>query len=158
MENAVEQMAAADWNIKVKKDEDQKKEEKPLTYAELKRFDESEHNGIMSNIAGAIYRIELDNSHPLAFGYPSFFHVIKQDANVYEYLKEGWNVGIIKKNNYTSGFVGSNLKEKIQDAVLIGVQDYGRGTIVYFADDPIFRCFWENGKLLFSNAVFLVGQ
>jgi len=25
-------------------------------------------------------------------------------------------------------------------------------------DDPIFRSFWENGKLLFSNAVFMVGE
>jgi hypothetical protein len=29
---------------------------------------------------------------------------------------------------------------------------------VYMADDPLFRSFWENGKLLFCNAVFLVGQ
>jgi len=34
----------------------------------------------------------------------------------------------------------------------------GRGQVVFFADDPIFRSFWENGKLLFANAVFLVGQ
>jgi hypothetical protein len=28
----------------------------------------------------------------------------------------------------------------------------------FVADDPLFRSFWENGKLLFCNAVFLVGQ
>ena len=32
------------------------------------------------------------------------------------------------------------------------------GNIVFFADDPIFRNFWENGKMLLANAVFLVGQ
>lgn len=112
----------------------------------------------MSNIAGAIYKIELDNSHPLAFGFPDFFYNLKQDANMYEYLKDGWNVGIIKKEGYTAGFVGSSLKEKIREGLSIGVQDYGRGSIVYLTDDPIFRCFWENGKLLFANAVFLVGQ
>jgi hypothetical protein len=30
--------------------------------------------------------------------------------------------------------------------------------VVYFADNPVFRSFWENGKLLFTNAVFLTGQ
>ncbi len=159
METAVADMAADDWNIKVKKNPDEKKEEKPLTYAELKKFEESEHNGIMSNIAGAIFKIELDNSHPLAFGFPNYFYNLKQDANMYEYLKDGWNVGIIKKDSYTAGFVGNTVKEKIKDGGLaIGVQDYGRGSIIYLADDPIFRCFWETGKLLFSNAVFLVGQ
>ena len=159
LEDAVAQMAGGDWGIKLKKNEEEKKQdEKPLTYSELKRYEESEHNGIMSNIAGAIYKIELDDSHPLALGFPGFFYNLKQDANMYEYLKDGWNVGVIKKDSYTAGFVGANLKEKIKDGLSIGVQDYGRGSIVYLADNPIFRCFWENGKMLFSNAVFLVGQ
>jgi hypothetical protein len=34
----------------------------------------------------------------------------------------------------------------------------GEGMITYFADDILFRDFWENGKLMFCNAVFLVGQ
>ena len=158
MENAVAQMAAGDWGIKLKKTEDEKKEEKPLTYQELKRFEENEHKGIMSNIPGAIYKIEMDNSHPLALGFPKYFFNLKQDGNMYEFLKDGWNVGIIKKDSYVAGFVGAKLKEKIKEGLSLGVQDYGRGSIVYLADDPIFRNFWESGKMLFSNAVFLVGE
>jgi hypothetical protein len=158
MENAVAQMAGGDWGIKFKKNEDDKKDDKPLTYAELKRYEENEHNGLMSNIAGAIYKTELDNSHPLALGFPDYFYNLKQDDNMYEYLKDGWNVGVLKKDSYTAGFVGNNLKEKLKEGLSIGVQDYGRGSVVYLTDDPIFRCFWENGKMLFSNAVFLVGQ
>ena len=30
--------------------------------------------------------------------------------------------------------------------------------VVFLADDVLFRSFWENGKLLLCNAVFLVGQ
>ena len=37
--------------------------------------------------------------------------------------------------------------------MLFGVQDLGRGTITYLADDVLFRCFWENGKLMFANSV-----
>ena len=73
-------------------------------------------------------------------------------------MKEGWNVGVIKKDNQVAGFVGNRLKNKIKDGTVIGVRELGRGSIVYFADDPIFRSFWENGKLMFANAVFLVGQ
>ncbi len=158
LENAVVQLAGGDFGIRMKKDEDEKKEEKPLTYAELKRFEENEHKGIMSNIAGAIFKYELDDSHPLAFGYPGYFFNLKQDGNMFEFLKDGWNVGVLKKDSYVAGFVGTTIREKIKEGLSIGVQDYGRGTIVYLADDPIFRNFWENGKLLFSNAVFLVGQ
>jgi len=38
------------------------------------------------------------------------------------------------------------------------VQDMGSGKIIYLADNLMFRNFWENGKLMFCNAVFLVGQ
>lgn len=160
IENAVTQMANNDWGIKLKKEDEEKdkKEEPKQKYEDVKMFEESEHNGIRSNIAGAIYKLEFDNSHPLAFGYPNYYFTLKQDTNMYEFLKDGWNVGVFKKDNKVAGFVGSAVKDKIKDGTSIGVQEYGRGNIVYLSDDPIFRCFWENGKLLLSNAVFLVGQ
>jgi hypothetical protein len=159
IDNAVSQMASGDWGIKKKKDDDDKdkKEEKP-TYDDLKKFAESEHDGIRSYIAGAIYRIDLDVTHPLAFGLGENYYTLKQDDNVYDFFKEGWNVGVIKKDNYVTGFVGSKIKDKIKDAMLIGEQPMGSGDIIYLADNPIFRNFWESGKLLLSNAVFLAGQ
>jgi hypothetical protein len=103
--------------------------------------------------------VELDNTHPLAFGYPAEYYTLKSDDNIYDFLKEGgWNVGIIRKNNQVAGFVGSKLRERLKDGVLFGVVYSGNGSITYLADDVLFRDFWENGKLMFCNAVFLVGQ
>ena len=64
----------------------------------------------------------------------------------------------MKKDSQVSGFVGSALKDKLNDALVFGVQDMGGGKIVYLADNLMFRSFWENGKLMFCNAVFMVGQ
>ncbi len=160
MENAVTQMANNDWGLKIKKEEtdkDKKDDTKP-NYDDLKIYEESEHDDIKSNVPGAIYKLDFDNTHPLGFGYPNYYFTLKQDDKMYGFLKDGWNVGVIKKENKIAGFVGSKVKDKIKDGTLIGVQDYGKGSIVYLSDDPIFRSFWENGKLLLSNAVFLVGQ
>ena len=77
---------------------------------------------------------------------------------MYDFLKTGWNVGVIKKDNQISGFVGSSLKNKLKDGMIFGVQPMGQGQIIFLADDVLFRNFWENGKLLFCNAVFMVGQ
>ena len=160
VDDAVAEMATGEWGIKMKKadEEKDKKEDAKPSYEDLKKFAESEHDGIKSYIAGAIYKIDLDVTHPLAFGMGEQYFTLKQDENVYEFLKEGWNVGVIKKDNYVAGFVGSKIKEKIKDAMLIGEQNFGYGTIVYLCDNPIFRNFWESGKLLLSNAVFLVNQ
>jgi hypothetical protein len=155
IENAVVQMAAGEWGIKIKKDDEEKPEDKKPSYADIKRYENREREVLKNNIPGAIYKVELDDSHPLAFGYPDYYFSLKRNANVYEFLKDGWNIGVIKKENQVSGFVGSKAKEKIKDGTVIAVQQYGKGSVVYFADDPIFRSFWENGKALLANAVFL---
>ena len=137
---------------------DKKDDAKKDDYSLLKKYENRERDELVSSIPGSIFKVNLDNSHPLAFGYPDYYYTLKQDENIYEFLNEGWNVGVIKKENYISGFTGSKTKEKLKDGLLFGVITMGQGEVVCLADNPIFRSFWENGKLLFCNAVFLVGQ
>ena len=156
MQDAVSQMASADWYIKAK-------EEKPDTsqdsnYAALKVYGNREEEDLTTSTPGSIYKLDIDNTHPLGYGYPGYYYSLKQDKNVYPFLKDGWNVGVFKKNNYVAGFVGSKAKPLIKDGVVFGEQDAGNGSIVFMADDPLFREFWEGGKLMFVNAVFMVGQ
>ena len=128
-------------------------------YEALKAYEERERDFLRSFIPGTIFKVEIDNTHPLAFGYPNYYYTLKQDDNMYEFFKEGgWNVGVIKQNNQVSGFVGSKLKNRLKDGLLFGVQDVGAGKVVYFADNILFRSFWENGKLMLCNALFFVGQ
>jgi len=157
IEGAVSQLAKLDWTVKAKKSEDSagKKDD----YEALKAYEERERDFLKSFIPGTIFKVEIDNTHPLAFGYPNYYYTLKQDDNMYEFFKEGgWNVGVIKQNNQVSGYVGSKLKDRLKDGLLFGVQDVGGGKVVYFADNILFRSFWENGKLMLCNAVFFVGQ
>lgn len=154
LDNAVSLMAGADWGIKLKDDKSEDKSE----YANVKKYGDRENQYLTNSIPGAIYKLELDNTHPLGFGYPDYYYTLKQDASVFEFMKDGWNVGVMKKDAYVTGFAGNKLKPKLKDGVVLGVQDMGSGNVIYFTESPLFRNFWENGKLLISNAVFLVGQ
>lgn len=157
IEGAVSQLSKLGWAIKAKKSGDSA--DKKDDYELLKTYEEREREFLRSFIPGTIFKVEMDNTHPLAFGYPGYYYTLKRDDNMYEFFKEGgWNVGVIKKDNQVSGFVGSKLKEQLKDGLLFGVQNLGSGNVVYLADDILFRSFWENGKLLLCNAVFLVGQ
>jgi len=159
LENAVSQLANADWGIKIKKeDEDKKDDKKTEDYSALRKYGNRERDDLVNSIPGAIYKVEMDETHPLAFGIGNSFYTLKQNTTVMEFLKEGWNVGIIKKENKVTGFAGSAAAGKIKDGTLFAVQDMGRGKVIYMVDDPVFRSFWENGKLLFLNAVFMVGN
>jgi hypothetical protein len=157
LEGGVGQLARTDWAIKSKKSDDAADKKDP--YAELQIYEDREKEFLTRNIPGSIFKVQLDNTHPLAFGYPNFYYTLKQDDALYEFIKEGgWNVGVLKKDSQVSGFVGSSLKDKLNDALVFGVQDMGGGKIIYLADNLLFRSFWENGKLMFCNAVFMVGQ
>lgn len=150
----------SEWGIKNKEDKSDAKENKDSKddYAALKKFADRDRDFLSDFIPGAIYKVDVDNTHPLGFGYPNYYYTLKQDAGIYEFLKDGWNVGVLKKDNYVAGFSGFKVKNKLKDGVLFGVTENGSGSFIFFADNPIFRMFWENGKMLFSNAVFLVGE
>ncbi len=158
LENAVHQLAEGDWGIKSKEDKDEDTAKDKNNYSNLKKYENRERDELINSIPGAIYKVQLDNTHPLAFGYPDTYYTLKQDAHVYEFLNRGWNVGIIKKSNYVTGFAGTKVKSQLKDGLIFGVTNIGSGSVIFLADNPLFRQFWEGGKLLFCNAVFLVGQ
>lgn len=159
LERAMAQLSKKSWsNLKSKVDSSDKKDSKKDPYENLKTYEDREKDYVTAHIPGAIYKVDVDNTHPLMFGYPMHYFTLKMDDNVYEFMKDGWNVGVIKKEGLLSGYVGHKLKPKMMDGVVFGVQDLGRGSVTYLGDDVLFRNFWETGKLILCNAVFLVGQ
>jgi hypothetical protein len=159
LEYAVNQLADVEWGIKVKKEDEEKKDEKKTPdYSQIKKYGDRERDELINSIPGAIYKVELDDTHPLAFGLGKIFYSLKQNGTVLEFLKDGWNVGVVKKDNKITGFAGVEVTKKIKDGTILAVQEMGRGKVVYMVDDPMFRNFWENGKLLLLNAVFMVGN
>lgn len=160
LESAVGQLSKLEWsNIKTKAGNDEDSNSNKDPYQPLRNYSDRERAGIADFTPGAIFKVDVDNSHPLMFGYPKYYYTLKMDNVVYEFIKEGgWNAGVIKKENQLAGFVGHKLSPKLKDGLLFGVQDIGNGAVVYLADNVLFRNFWENGKLMFCNAVFMVGQ
>ena len=157
MEGVVAQLAGKKGFSIAEKQQEKRKQEEDV-YANLKKYENRERESVQHSIPGAIYRVDFDSSHPLGFGFPNYYHSLKTDDRLYNFLDTGWNVGVLKKNNYVSGFVGNEIKKALVDGLIFGVQEIGQGSVVYLAEDPLFRSFWENGKLLFGNAVFMVGN
>ncbi|MBL7745678.1 MAG: zinc carboxypeptidase [Chitinophagaceae bacterium] len=160
LETAVLQLARQDWSsVKLRKDEEKDTIGKKDPYLLLKSFENREKDEVPGTTPGSVFKVDIDNTHPLMYGYPSYYYTLKMDNTIYDFIKEnGWNTGVIKKDNQVAGFVGFKLKKKLKDGLVFGVQEMGRGTITYLSDNVLFRNFWENGKLMFCNAVFMVGQ
>ena len=128
-------------------------------YLPLRSYGTADRENTENQTLGSIYQVQLDNTHPLAFGYGSTYSALIRAPISYKFFgKGGWNVGVIKKNGYYAGFSGSKARKELVDTFVLGEQDLGRGQVIYLGDNPLFRAFWQSGKLLFGNAVFLVGQ
>ncbi|MFC3810327.1 M14 family zinc carboxypeptidase [Lacihabitans lacunae] len=117
-------------------------------------YGDRERNAISDQIPGAIFKINLDNTHPLAYGYSGSSYFMIKNKIDFDYLKNGWNVG--KLGDHMSGFVGKNLITTMKDLPVFSVQDLGKGKVIYMIESPLFRAFWNSGKLMFANATFLV--
>ncbi|TYP94086.1 Zinc carboxypeptidase [Fodinibius salinus] len=141
--------------LKRKKDDESESAE---VANQLDKYGEQQRESISSFNPGSIFKVTMDNTHPLAFGYKGNYFSLKLNTSSYQYLENGWNVGVTKEGAHMSGFLGHEAKEGIQNSLTFGVQNMGSGSVVYMIDNPLFRAFWYNGKQLFGNAVFLVGQ
>lgn len=126
--------------------------------SKLRVYGDSERNFISNFNAGSIYELSMDTTHPLAFGYDSKYMSLKLGSTAFEYLDNGWNVGVAKSGTPKSGFVGANVQDNLEHSLSYGVQNMGAGSIVYMIDNPFYRGFWHNGKLLVGNAIFFLSN
>ena len=124
----------------------------------LRRYGDRERDALKGVVRGSIFKLQIDHTHPLGFGYNGHYYTLKNTATAWEYLSTGWNVGILPEGSHRAGFTGSGVKDLLNDSLVFGVLPHGSGNIILMNDNPLFRAFWHNGKLLFANAVFLVGN
>ena len=119
-------------------------------------YADREMDSSKSLISGSIFKTDVDSTHPLAFGYENTYYSLKIGDDAYSLLDEGYNVAYLNNSpQSTSGFAGNEALNKLKNSLIFGVEPIGRGTITYMVDDPLFRAFWENGKLFFANALFI---
>ena len=119
-------------------------------------YHDQERHGISNSVPGAIIRNNLDTSHPLSFGLGDTYHSLKTSRQRYSLLQGAWNVVTVPKDYAHYGFIGARLKPKFEETVSFAIEEKGGGSIIYMVDNPLFRGFWDNGLMLFGNALFLV--
>ena len=110
-------------------------------------------------ITGAIFKTKVDTTHPMAYGYDDTYFSLKIGASSFSLLDSGYNVVHIGDNvTKVSGFAGSEALKKLPNSLVFGEERMGSGSFIYFADNVMFRSFWENGKLFLVNAIFFVNN
>ncbi len=146
--------------VKYAKSSDKDDAKKLEEMQELERrtavYNDRERDALSFDIPGAIVHVKMDKTHPLAFGLKDRYASLKTNNLRFDLIKGTWNVGYLENDFQSNGFIGSKIRETLRNTVTFAVQEKGRGYVVYLIDNPLFRNFWEEGRLLFSNSLFLV--
>ena len=124
----------------------------------LTPYDQREKESVKDFITGSIFKTKVDPSHPMAFGYNDTYFTLKLGDDSYKLLDNGYNVSYIDTPESVSGFAGEDAKKRLQNSLVFGEGRLGRGSVIYMVDNPLFRAFWENGKLFFVNAIFMTNN
>lgn len=112
-------------------------------------------------VPGTIFRLKLDAAHPLAFGagidgQPDGIFSLHTGGGVFEPDMGFETVAHFPEQiEKTSGVINADNLAYLAQGSAIGVKRVGRGRVILFADDPVYRHFWYSGYLPYVNALLL---
>lgn len=106
-------------------------------------------------VPGAIARAALDRTHWLTWGYARDELAVPVPGGFLRPSKDGVNVAVFQGSDAVlAGFTWpGNTERFLPGSVWATVDRAGRGTVVAFAESPLFRSFWRGPAMLFANAV-----
>lgn len=104
---------------------------------------------------GIILEAEINTGHPLAYGIHSKgFHSLKNSTTGLRINSPEQIILKTTNGKLVNGYATPEILEQTQEQVVIGTLNQGRGTVVLFAEAPIFRGYWFSTGRLLTNAVF----
>jgi hypothetical protein len=109
---------------------------------------------VSQTVNGAIIEHHLDESHPFCYGLGNKYFSLKDTSQFMPLIAGIQNLIYVPKSYTAYGFIGHDAKKKLPATLLLGLENKGNGSVIYMIDNPLFRNFWENGNILFSNALF----
>ncbi len=110
------------------------------------------------SVGGAIFKVDLDLTHPLAFGYRDTQIPVYKNNSVWLAPSKNEYATVAKyaKDPHIDGFITEkNMEGFLKPSASLLVSKVGRGRVVLFADNPNFRGSWYGTNRLFLNALFL---
>lgn len=156
--------SASSWAIEKKlvkeelvKDEENDKESTKEKQPVLRKpyIHASEDLG-QNRIGGIILEIDLDVTHPIAYGYRRSKVPVYRNSTVWLMPSHNpySNVGLYTDDPHIDGFITKKNMQTLKKSASIIVSKIKRGRVILFAENPNFRGSWYGTNKLFLNGLF----
>jgi len=107
-------------------------------------------------IGGSALAMNLDNTHPLGYGYADDnVTVFRQGAHLLQASDNRYATpGRYAEQPLVAGYLSDEVAEKLAGTPALAADRLGSGLVVRIADDYLFRGYWAGTERLFANALF----
>lgn len=120
-----------------------------------KRFADADDEAALESIAGAFFEVSVDDSHPLAFGFPdSKIPVFRTTTRRYSVPSNSYQL-IAKYESVIAGYVSEQNRNRLKSSAAAWVSPSGSGRYIMIADNPVFRGYVRGAEKFLVNAMFI---
>lgn len=104
---------------------------------------------------GAIFKVTLDQNHPLAYGYGESINILCSTKTIFDPEHKGKNVAVYPEKSWVSGFMPDGYDEILMGTPYVVDESSGQGRIILFQDEPNFRAHLPVLNRLLLNSILL---
>ena len=107
-------------------------------------------------IGGAIFRVQLDRTHPLAYGYgKNSLPVFRRGTLFLQPATSPYATPLqYARQPLLAGYISDQNRDYIAESASVRVDKQGDGRVILMLDNPNFRAYWYGTQKLFANALF----
>jgi hypothetical protein len=107
-------------------------------------------------VAGAVFEADIDNTHPLFYGYSDDTLPMFKTNNM---IVEASSSPFVTPARYTdeplvAGFSDKRMVALMAESTAVTTQKMGRGVVIGFTDNTQFRGYWYGTNKMLANAIY----
>lgn len=143
----------AKWAGKILLDIEDPDEEYPL---DRQNYADRIPNEVENIVGGAIMQGDLDNTHPIGYGYNSREIYTHRDTLIaFEPPNNPYaTVVSIPENALASGFASEDNQARLAGKANVVAERLGQGAVILFANNPNFRAYFYGSNKMFLNGLY----
>jgi hypothetical protein len=110
-----------------------------------------------ARITGALFQTRADITHPLVFGLrDSMLAVTKIGTDAFAPSDNPFALPVryLEDDPLVAGYTSEENREKLKGAGMMHAERRGSGSVILFADNPVFRAYMKGTSRLVTNAIF----
>ena len=106
-------------------------------------------------IGGAIVGARVDPTHPIAYGYGMEMPLFRKGSTLLKSSKNSFTTPVrYTENPLISGYIGEQRLTEMSGQPAVIAERHGKGLLIRFANNPLFRGFWRGTERLWVNSLF----